>query len=300
MEVLNDVKPLSKKLRETIPPLKDGEVAIFRLSNAFVKEDSREQPSVREVAQFSGIEQVNDPFDEDGLATKKICTFIKDYKQVGTSGQVKPVYEPVVFIRGEKRVTSDDKAMYEFMMRSKRSAANKFRNIMGAKKGSKPEWVLLGTKELTNAVQLDELKFEAEKMIRGSNFDVLKGIATMLNASVDTRLHVKSYNAGVSVDPQGMKTEIIQLAKLYPKQIISASPDERAKYKVQIYDAMIFGILFFEKKAYHLIDQKEIKELFTPESDIDSIESLIDYFMSEKGKKDYVKFAQALKTALKV
>ena len=299
MEVLNDVKPLSKKLKETIPPLKDGEVAIFRLSNAFVKEDTRESPSVREVAQFSGIEQVNDPFDDDA-PTKKICTFIKDYKQIGTSGQVKPIYEPIIFVRGEKRVGSDEKALYEFMMRSKRSGANKFRNLMGAKKGSKPEWILLGTKELTNAVQLDELRFEAEKMIRGSNFEVLKGIATMLNASADVRLHVKSYNAGVSVDPQGMKTEIIQLAKLYPKQVISASPDERAKYKVQVYDAMIFGILFFEKKAYHLIDQKDIKELFTPESDIDSIESLIDYFMSEKGKKDYVKFAQALKTALKV
>jgi len=299
MEVLNDVKPLSKKLRDTIPPLKDGEVAIFRLSNAFVKEDTRESPSVREVAQFSGIEQINDPFDDE-MPTKKICTFIKDYKQIGTSGQVKPIYEPIIFVRGEKRVGADDKALYEFMMRSKKSGANKFRNLMGAKKGSKPEWILLGTKEITNAVQLDELKFEAEKMIRGSNFDVLKGIATMLNASQDLRLHVKSYNAGVSVDPQGMKTEIIQLARMYPKQVISASPDERSKYKVQIYDAMIFGILFFEKKAYHLIDQKDIKELFAPESDIDSIDSLIDYFMSEKGKKHYVMFAQALKTALKV
>jgi len=300
MEVLNDVKPLSKKLKETIPPLKDGEVAIFRLTNAFVKEDSREQPSVREVAQFSGIEQINDPFDEEGLATKKICTFIKDYKQVGTSGQVKPVYEPVVFIRGEKRVGSDEKAMYEFMMRSKKNAANKFRNLMGAKKGSKAEWTLLGTKELTNAVQIDELKFQAEKMVRDSNLEVLKGIATVLNESPDIRLRVKSYNAGVSIDPQGMKTEIIQLARLYPKQVISASPDEKSKIKVQIYDAMIFGILYFEKKAYYLVDQKDIKELFTPESDIDSVDSLIEYFMSEKGKKDYVRFATSLKTALKV
>ena len=298
MEILDDVKPLSKKLKDTIPPLKDGEVAVFRLTNAFIKEATREEPSCREIAQFSGVEQINDPF-ETGVKTKKIGTFIKEYKQMRKTGQVKPIYESPVFVRGELRVGSDNQAMYEFLMRSKKCASNKFRNLMGAKKGSKAEWDLLGSREISKGVQFDEIRFQAEKMVRESNFDILKGIATMLNASPDPRLHVRSYNS-MSIDPQGMKTEIIQIAKQYPKQVIAASPDERSKIKIQVYDAMIFGILYYEKSAYHLIQDSDITELFTPESDIDSVDSLINYFMSAEGKKSYVKFAVALKNALKV
>ncbi len=300
MEVLDDVKPLSKKLRDTIPPLKQDEVAVFRLTNAFVKEDTRDEPSVREVAQFSGVEQINDPFEENGPKTKKIGTTILEYKPIGKSGQVKPIYESPVFIRGELRVGSDKQAMYEFLMRSKKSGANKFRLAMGAKKGTKPEWDLVGTKEITNGIQFEELRFQAEKTVRESNLEVLKGIATVLNASPDPRLRVKSYNAGVSVDPQGMKVEIIQLARQYPKQVIAASPDELSKIKIQVYDAMIFGILFFEKKSYHLMGENDLIELYTPESDIDSVDSLVKYLASEAGKKNYVKFATALKKALKV
>jgi len=298
MEVLDDIKPLSKKLKETIPPLKDGEVAIFRLRRAFLKDPSREQPSCPEVCQYSGVEQIVDPFEEGGSKTKKIGTFIKEYKQMGKSNQVKPIYEPLVFIRGELRVGSDNPALYEFMMRSKHNGSNKFRKLMGAKK--EPEYSLLGTKEITNMVQIEELRFQAEKMVRESTFDILKNIATKLNASPDVRLKVKSYNAGVSVDPQGMKTEIIQLARQFPKQVISASPDEKSQIKVQVYDGMLFGILYFEKKSYNLIEANDIVEIFTPESDIDSVDSLVNYFMSAEGNKNYKKFALALQKALKV
>jgi hypothetical protein len=299
-QLLDNVKPLSKKILDTIPPLKDGEVAVFRLTNAYVKEDNREEFSVREVAQFSGVEQVNDPFD-DVNKTKLIGTFIKDYKALGNTGKVKPIYEPVVFVRGEVRIGSDNIALYNYMMTSKKSGANKFRMKMGAKKGSKPEWELVGMKSVINMIQVEELRFQAERMIRESQIEELKSIATKLNESPDVRFKVKSYVPGsLKVDPQSMKLELIQLARQFPKQVISASSDEASKLKVQIYDAMVYGILIFERNAYHLLTDKDIFELYTPESDTDSVESLIKYFTSEQGNKNYVKFATELKKALKV
>lgn len=298
MEVLDDVKPLSKKLRETIPPLKDGEVATFRLVKAFVKENSREEPSCPEVVLLSGVQQVNDPFEENGKKTKKIGSFIKEYKQLGKSNQTKPIYQGVEFIRGELKVGSDNLALYEYLMRMKQNGSNKFRKLMGAKKD--PEFFLVGDKESISTIHLSDLRFQAEKMVRESQLEALKGIASKLNDSPDNRLKVKSYNPGILVDPQGIKNEIIQLATKYPKQIISASSDDKSKIKVQVYDAMMFGIMFFEKNTYWLIYEKDILEVFSPESDLDSVDSLVNYFNSAKGKDIYIKFAKALKDALKV
>lgn len=298
MQVLDNVKPLSSKLLDTIPPLKDGEVAIFRLKNAFIKEGGREEYSCPETVQMSGLQTVMDPYVEKGESkTKIIGTYIKDYRQLG-SGQARPVYQDLEFRKGELRLTSDRQAEYEFAMRNIHNESNKYRKQMGGKHA--PKFFLVGTKEITTFMQMSDMKYHAEKLIRESNFTYLREVATKLNMSVDAKLHVKSFSNGITINAETMKYEMIQLARTYPKQVMAAHPDDKIRLRVQIYDAQVYGVLMFEKGAYQLDTTTDFVELFKPEEDVDKIDSLIDYFMSEKGDKHYQLFAITLRKALNV
>lgn len=298
-QIFDDVKPLSKKLQ--VAPLKDGEVAVFRLTKAFIKSDLREEPLCPEVVQLNGVESIIDPGEEGSNKAKKISTRVIDYMPIGNSGAVKPRFENPVFIKGEKRVTNTDPEMYQFLSRSKKNTSNRFRKAMGAKPSDDAlSFFLLGTKEVTSLMKLSDMKYHAEKMIREGSFKELREIATQLNNSPDARLKVRSYTDGVTNDPEKIKYELIQLAQLYPKQVISASPDTKAKLQVQIYDALTYGVLMYESEGYFLSKDSNVVELFKPEADTDKVESLINFFMTEAGKLKYVEFATALKKALRV
>lgn len=298
-QIFDDVKQLSKKLQ--VPPLKDGEVAVFRLTNAFLKDPTREEPSCPEVVQLTGVEQINDPGEEGAARSKKIATVVKEYKAIGKNGQVKPIYEPLVFIRGEMRISSAEQAKYAFAMRSKKNTSNRFRKLMGA--GPKDElntFYLLGSKETISVMKLADMKYYAEKLIREGSLTTLKEIAVTLNANPDHRFKVHSYIEGASVDPEKLKWNLIQLAQQYPRQVVAACPNDEAKLKVQIYDALVYGVLTYEKGSYFLLGDNDMIELHTPESDMDKVDSLIKFFMSDNGKTKYALFAKALKKALQI
>lgn len=296
MQVLDDVKPLSSKLE--VEPLKEGEVAVFRLKRAFLKDGLHEEPTCPEVAQYPGVELIVDPFEKGPNKSKKIGSRILDYKQV--QNQLKPVYQPLIFIKGDLRIGADNPGLYTLAMRSKHCASNRFRKQMGGK--GLPLWYLVGQDQIVTQAMAEELRFQVEKMLRGCKFDELKAIAFKLNQSPDNRLHIRSYNPGVSEDPQSIKLELINRAKQYPKQVAYASDDVEAKKRVQIYDALSLGILWNEpNKGYRFFDEKdETIDLIQPEAGSDPVESLIKFFEGEKGAASYVKFAAALKKALKV
>lgn len=296
-QIFDDVKPLSKKLHVT--PLKDGEVAIFRLTKAFLKDPSREEPSCPEIVQLAGVEQINDPGEEGAARSKKIATTIKEYKALGKNGQVKPVYEPLVFIKGELRISSSEQAKYAFAMRSKKNTTNRFRKLMGA--GPKDEantFYQVGGKETVSVIKLADMQYYAEKMIREGSLTTLKEIAVVLNANPDPRFKVHSYIEGATVDSEKLKWNLIQLAKSFPRQVVSACPNDEAKLKVQIYDALVYGVLTYEKGSYFLLGDSDLVEIHTPESDMDKVDSLIKFFMSDKAK--YAMFAKSLKKALQI
>ena len=296
-QIFDDVKPLSKKLQ--VSPLKDDEVAVFRLTKAFLKDASREEPSCPEVVQLSGVEQINDPGEEGVARSKKIATVVKEYKALGKNGQVKPVYESLQFIKGEMRVTSSEQAKYAFAMRSKKNTSNRWRKIMGA--GPKDElntFYLLGTKETVSVMKLADMQYYAEKLIREGTLSTLKEIAVTLNANPDQRFKVRSYINGATPDSDKLKWDLIQLAKSFPRQVVAACPNDEAKLKVQIYDALVYGVLTYEKESYFLLGDNDMIEIHTPESDMDKVDSLIKFFMSEKAK--YALFAKALKKALQI
>jgi len=294
--VLDLVRPLSEKLVKGLPRIKDGEVAVFRLKNAFVKDGSREEPSCPEVVQMAGKQTIRDPGEKEGDQTKIMGTY--PYKYKFTNGVSEPVYMGLTFIKGELKLTADREAEYIFAMRNIHNESNKYRKQMGGK--SAPKFFLVGTKEVSTFIQMTDMKYHAEKMVRESGFEYLKQVATKLNESPDTRLHVKSFKAGFAENPDTMKYELIQLAHTFPKQVMAAHPDEKTRVRVQIYDAQVYGVLVFEKQAYQLDTNSEFVEIFKPEEDVDKVDSLINYFMSDGGTKHYTLFAQTLKKALSV
>lgn len=301
-EIYDDVKPLSKRLQ--VPPLKDGQVAVFRLTKAFIKSEAKELPLCPEVVQINGVEKIVD-IGEDGPArSKKMATTIIDYKQIGTSGQVKPIYEKPRFIKGELRVSNTNHALYQFLMRSRKNTSNRFRKAMGAMPADEVNsFFEVGTKEVTSLMKLSDMKFYAEKLIREASFKDLREIAVVLNANPDPRYKVHTFIDGATNDPEKMKYEMIQLAQQFPKQLIAASPDNKAKLKVQIYDGLVYGVLMYEKDTYYLSKDSSVEELFKPEEDTDKIESLCNFFMGDEeslGRKKYVEFATQLKKAIRV
>lgn len=298
-QIYDDVKPLSKKLQ--VAPLKDGEVAVFRLTKAFLKDPSRDEPSCPEVVQLNGVEQINDPGEEGPARSKKMATTVKEYKSIGTSGQVRPIYEPLLFVRGEMRISAAEQAKYLFAMRSKKNISNRYRKLMGA--GPKDDvntFHLLGDKQTISVIKLADMQFYAEKMIREASLALLKEIAVTMNANPDARFKVHSYVEGATVDSERLKWDLIQLAKQFPRQVVAACPNDEAKLKVQIYDALVYGVLTYEQGSYFLQGDNDMVEIHTPQSDLDKVDSLIKFFMSEAGRTKYALFAKALKKALQI
>lgn len=301
MELLDEVKPLSEELKPK--QLGQDERVVFKLCSIGKKEVGREEPTAPEVYQLSPKESVIDPFVKEGKdykPTKKtIGTYVVEQKVI--SGQFRNIYFRPQFIKAYLTVGADQQPLYEFLMRSKKNKSNKFKAAMGGKKTPNIFELVEDSKEIQNQLHIEDLRFQAETIVRSAKWMALKTIAHTLNQSPDARLHVSSYSAGVKEDDlQGMKLELIHRAKLYPKQVIVASQDAKATATVEIFEAMNFGVLLFEKGSYALLAEKKgLVVIHTPEKDEDPIESLTAYLMSEKGQVHYMEMATLLKKALK-
>ncbi len=150
-------------------------------------------------------------------------------------------------------------------------------------------------KELVDALLIEDLKFHIQKIIRETKDPVkLKAWAGKLNKSADTTLHIKADDA------QGIKYELMQVGKVNPKAVLYAADDATSKVRIQIMEALNFGVLFFAEGAYQTIKGKKAEELFRPGADEEKFESMVEFCMSEAGKPIYVAIAQALKKATQV
>lgn len=300
-QILDEVEQLSETLR--VEPLKPGEKAVFKLCIVGKKEGAREEPSCPDLYQLSAKEQIMDRFipiagkkDKFTAKRKTIATHIKEYKE--TKNGMKAIYEAPQFVRGYCTVTAENNSIYERLMRSKNCVSNKFRKSMGA---GKDLFILVeDTKELQDQLHISYIQFQAETIVRGGTWTELKAIATTLNQSPDQRLHVTAYQPGISENLPAIKMTLINLSKLYPKQVISASSNERSKLNVQVFEGMQFGVLIYEKNAYHILGEGSFVEIHKPDADKEPIESLIEYLMSgtEEATAHYVSFVSQLKSVL--
>lgn len=291
--IVDDVQPLSAKLREGLQ-LKEGERAVFKLLSVGKREPGREEPTAPEVYKMAAKESILDPFDDN--KRKTFAGPLKEHKLVGT--RMVAIYHSPEFIRGYFTVTEDTE-MYIRMMRSKHNVSNKFAKKMG--KGGRPLFMLVSeAKELNDQLQIDDLKYYAETIVRNATYEELKTICVALKKSPDARLHVKAYTPGERENHPAIKIELTYIAKLYPKQVISASDDGKSKLQVQIFDAMNLQILVFEQGAYSMFDPKgKFVEVHRPEVGADKMASLIEYLMSDAGRDHYGMIAVELQKTLK-
>lgn len=299
MEIVDDVKQLSAKLKPR--QLKPDEKVVLRLCSVGKKEFGREDPTAPEVYQMPGKEIITDPYhipdgEKDFVPIKKtIGTYVTENKV--KAGQLVAHYKPIQFIRGYATITSQEE--YNFVMRSKKNKSNKLKYACGGRGVADVFMVVEDVKEVQDQLHLEDLRWQAEKIVRESKVMALKALAHKMNQSPDNRMHVPSYQAGVVEDNiQGMKLELIQRAKMYPKQVILASGDDASILTVEIHEAMNFGVLMYEKGAYALVG-KDLNVIHEPDKDENPIESLIKYLMSEEGKKNYMEMTNLLKKAMK-
>jgi hypothetical protein len=290
--VVDDVQELSKELLKGLT-LRDGEKAVFKLCAVGKREYGREEPSSPEIYKLTGKENIFDPFDK---RKKTFASSLEENRLVGN--RMVAIYERPEFVRGYCTVTSDNPGMYIRLMRSKNCVSNKFRRKMG--KCRDLFELVEDTKEINDQLQIADLRWQAETIVRTEEFTELRSICTKLKESPDQRLHVKSYIPGQPENYHAIKLELINIAKLYPKQLISASGNQKAILQVQIFDALNFNVLVFENGSYNMFDIKDkYVELFKPEIGKDKLTSLIEYLMSDVGRDSYGHLMAALQKTLK-
>ena len=290
--IVDDVQTLSKELTRGLE-LKEDESAVFRLCSVGKREPGREEPSAPEIYQLTAKESVNDPFD--GGKKKTIASSLKENKLVGN--RMVAIYNPPVFVKGYCTVTQDNE-MYVRLMRSKHNISNKFAKKMG--KGRPLFELVEDTKEINDQLQLADLRFESEAIVRKAEFEELKAICVKLKESPDARLHVKAYVPGQRENYSAIKMELINISKLYPKQLSAASDNDEAKIQVQIFDAMNLQVLVFVEGAYKMFDNKnKFVEVHTPEVGADKMASLIEYLKGDSGQTHYGMIIKELQKTLK-
>ncbi len=292
---------LSEDLK--VKPLTGEEVIRFKLVNAFRKEVEREGHSVPEVYALSRSCSVVDPYAKGGVRTVVIGNVVSEESRELPDGSMRmfPKLKPVEFIRGFCTLTANDNGTYEYLMRRKDNESNKFRNVMGGK-GKKMTFKIVDDKDEIAAIKIqDEMRYEAEKLVREMRDPVkIKALASKLNTHPNKAVHIPSYNPGIGnagENIEAIKMELISRTKLYAKIVIYSTGDATSMLKVQIAEALNFGVLYFDKDAYYLLGSS-IKELHKPDAGEDKLEDLMKFLMSEEGAISYQEFSQALKKAL--
>lgn len=278
--------------------LNEGEVASFMLLNAGKKEPGREEPSRPEVWQLSPKQYVTDPGDQK---RKVIGNVVGTELREGQDGKPynKDITKGPQFYRGLMHLTADMTDTFHYMMRRKDNESNPFAKLMG---GKVMRFKLVDDKrEIVDTLLQEDLRFEAERFVRDQRDPLkLRAIAAALNKSPDPRLHINAYNPPHEMDAQAIKLQLIQKVKLFPKHVLLAGDDLALKVRIQLMEAMTWGVLIFQQETFFVYSKKELKEVLKPEALEDKIEALIKYCMSEAGKVDYAEISEALKKAMKV
>lgn len=290
---------LSKRLQ--VPPLKPGETVTFELVNMAKKEPGREEPVTPDYVAISEKENIFDPDANDGYGKNVMLMNVISYetrnREDGTSYE-KPMLKKPAFIKGQMVVGHEDNNTYIFMMRSKKNIDNPFRG----KGGRRVFRIADKKKEVFDALHEEDIQYSATKLIRESDWNVLRSIAMKLNQSPDRRHHVQ-YNPD---DLQGLKLQLIQKTKSFPKNIILASGDNIAKARVYIGDAITFKILLWVEttRTWTLWDNNAVKDkstdILTVDPNLDKIDALIDHFRTDEGRIAYGAIAKGLEKTFKV
>lgn len=288
--VVNEV--LSEKMH--VKPLKEDEVVQFKLCSVGKMEKGREEPAKSIVYMLAEKCNVYDPFAKRPVTIGNV-TSLEEVRESGGRPRVENgnkvmgyKLEKVEFFKGFKTVNFEQQNTYAYMMRHKGCKDNPFRprtvravfELMSMKK------------DVEDAIQSDDLQFKAIKLIRESNWDDIRATRAKLNSMADQRFRIGTE------DLQGMKIQMVTLAKNYPKQVILASNDLQCKQAVHIYDALAFGILVYDEGQWYKKSQKGMNSILTVPADKDKVEALVDHFQTKEGNGMHVQIKADLKEIL--
>lgn len=283
---------LSEEMR--VKPLKPGEAARFRLLTVGLKDIGREIPSVPESYMLSDMETVYDPIAKQPVLIGNVVS-LAGIRENG--GRIKLEHgvpmmaqhtEKILFDKGYYTVTAEKNDTYAFLMRSKKNLTNTFRP-----RNMKAIFELVSDKkDVSDALMIEDMQWKAGDIVRHAEWVELQAMRVKLNKSPDAKLHI------TTEDLQGMKLQLIRLAKSHPKQLIIASNDQPAKKTVHVYEAVNFNVLIYEEPKWFLNIRDKFQEIHSVPPDEEKTESLVTFFQKEEGSGIHAKVVDALKKIL--
>lgn len=291
----NQNSQLSEQLKVRL--LEPGESATFVLLNKDKKEKGRDEPSCPDTYAVAKKETIFDPF----LKRKVVLQAIESYEPEEIAGgqtRLKPILSAVVFTKGEVTLTDEDNEKYIAMMRSKKNSSNPW-----AGRGRKVFKLKDSKKEVYDALKDEDLKFQAEKLVRDSDWNVRRAIVQKLNSSPVVQHRV----TGNMDDLQAVLLQLVRRAQEFPKKVIMSSTDIKAKCRVYISDGLFYRLLIWEDDtqtwSLYLADakvkEKAITELCKVDANEDRHDKLVSYLTSTEGVDQYKILVNRLQAILR-
>lgn len=296
MYSVNDV--VSDRLKVT--PLKDGEIAKYRLYKADQIDVTRTEASSgkklnhQQVYSFVGKKKIFDPFTKRKVEIMNIESF---KTQQLPDGQLKsiPVVGRLLFPRtGELILTSRDQEQYAFMERMNENGSNEFRDdTLG-----KPTFYRVDIKKQTMMeLEKDYIMVDALVHVRDAGETEVQTIYKGLDAETKKTLNADNY--------EQLKKGLLKLSQENPILVLKASTNKVAKVKVQCMEASKWKIISFaeggngEERRWVFIGGDKPTEICTLEPGVHKIDGLVKFFIENKeGKNWYEQIISKLKDVL--
>ena len=288
---VNDV--VSDRLK--VAPLKDGEIAKYRLYAADKDDITRTEESSgkklkhQQVYSCKGNKKIYDPFTKTKVEILNIDSFKTEKMPDGSLKQI-PVTKRLNFPRtGEIILTDRDQEEYAFIERLNENGSNEFRDTT-----IKAWFYRVDVKKQTMLeLEKDYLMVDALNWIRDADEIEIRTIFKALDADTKKTMSADDYEV--------LKKAIFNLAKINPILVLKSSTNQEAKMKVQIMEAEKYRVIAFSEGRANqprswVYIAKEPITICDLEPGKHKVDGLLAFFMSGKeGKEWYTKIISDLK-----
>lgn len=286
-----------------VPPLRDDQVAVYKLIEADKKDPTH-------VDDRSGAPQNQKPgyqlvgrkriYDRFAKRTVIIWNRITEKKTSSSLGEITTKRAAPVRFLSDKLVyvQPSEPETYAFLERCDENKDNPFRNSKVKAKYYRVDH----KKKMKNEMENNYFQFEAQEWVmRKASFKDLCAAGVKINEYLnENKIRTEFNNEDAAFGNDLIKRELYALAAKDPELVIRASTDKASKLKLQIHDAEKFMVVFFDDrtKSWYLNENPVPPVIYTVQVGENKYDSLMKHFETEKGKADYKKMSENLKTLL--
>ncbi len=217
-------------------PLREGQVAVFKLVTAGRIDPATDKPSFNSGAYFHGETTIYDKNLKDYVILKNKSGEELGFKD-GKSAIIDKIDQIEFDAHGFCRVKHNEPYKYIFLSRHDYCGSNKFRD------NSKPimwEQILDVNIKEKEFIALD-LSLDAQLIIRDGDHNTVLAIGKSL---AEAGIVVASLDLPI----YDLRRELMKYAKEHPKEVINASKDKAKKVLIDILDAQKWNIIAFEQE----------------------------------------------------